>query len=169
MRQEIKDRCTPHVLLIGYLGYFVHLPVSDYSAMLQRARQRVCINERELSALLIFSNLFCMCIAQTDTLSADSADECVCLVRWRDIHNRKAVSSRKVLITFFLLALSFPTFPNCATPKIYVHTLGFYCGLWSQTSTSEELLYYKLNNTEYTILNLLMPPLGLACPCNFLS
>lgn len=57
--------------------------------------------KRELSALLTFCNLLCMCIAQSDTLSPDPLDECVCSVRWRNIHNRKAVSSRKVLITIF--------------------------------------------------------------------
>lgn len=61
----------PCVLLIKQLGYLVHLAVSGYSAnpaIPQRARQTDCINERELSALLTFSNLFCMCIAHPDPL-----------------------------------------------------------------------------------------------------
>lgn len=72
MRQEIKDRYTPHVLLIGYLGYFVHLPVSDYSAspaMLQRARQTVCIDERESSPLFSPSLICSACALHKRTPS----------------------------------------------------------------------------------------------------
>lgn len=133
----------------------------------QPDKQSALMKERELSALLTFSNLFCMCAAQTDTLCADPADECVCLVRWRNIHNHKAVSSQKALITFFLSYCLFPHSLIVQHPKsLCTH---FYCGPWSPISSSEELLYSEPNNAEYTMLNLLMPPLGLACPCNFLS
>lgn len=72
-----------------------------------------------------------MYIAQPDTLFADSAVEPVYLVRWKDIHNRKAVSSRQVLITFFppCVVYSHISFREGATPKICAGTLNFYCGL----------------------------------------
>lgn len=123
------------------------------------------------SSRLFSPSLICSaCASLILTLCADSADECVCLVRWKDIHNHKAVSSRKVLISFF--PSSYWLFPHSQTvshrfrvqhPKP-VHTYSTFT-----IPTCLELLYYKLNDTEHTILHQLMPPLGLACPCIFSS
>lgn len=110
--------CFPLDVFFSIFRY--QITVRAY-AMPERARHPVCINERESSSLFSPS-LICSACVETDTLAADSADECVCAARSRDIHNCKAVFQQQGFNPAFLPHIVFSHIPDGATCKLHVCT-----------------------------------------------